>query len=86
MDQKRIYRKAPLEAHHEMIFENLGHILKQYREDNGITKEELNGQGFSRSLIDRIESGRVVTVHSLLRYLDFLQVEYRDLGVFMEIV
>lgn len=85
MDQKRIYRKAPLEAHHLMVCENLGHILKQYREDYGITKAELNQQGFSRSLVDRIEGGRVVTVHSLLRYLDFLQVRYEDLGVFMSV-
>ena len=80
MKEKRHYRKASLEAHHQIVIERLGTLLKIYREDYGITKEEIDNTGISRSLIDRIERGDVVTIQSLMRYMDYLQVDYSVMG------
>lgn len=81
MKRKRSYRKAPLEAHHQMVMERLGVYLKISREDFGLTKKEAESNGnISRALIDRIERGDITTVQSLLRYMDYLEVDYSVLG------
>lgn len=80
MSEKRTYRKAPLEAHHQIVMERIGIYLKMSREDYSITKNEVNQDGISRALIDRIERGDIVTIQSLMRYMDYLQVDYSVMG------
>ena len=76
---KRRYRKAPLEAHNEMRMKYIGQLLREYRNETQLSRadfaEEYEEYGISRSLIERIENGQVVTIHSLLRYMDCLHVD-----------
>lgn len=75
MDQKRKYNRHHIKEHNKMRMQYLGNLLEEYRYDTMLSRQGFSEQyDISRSLIERIETGKVVTVHSLLRYLDALQV------------
>lgn len=85
MQNKRTYRKAPVEAHNEMRMRYLGHLLREFRKDTQLSRVDFAEEyGISRSLIERIEDGKVVTVHSLFRYMDCLHVEPETVFVGVE--
>jgi transcriptional regulator with XRE-family HTH domain len=75
MDQKRRYKKAPLEAHNEERLSYLGLLLREYRYETMLSLEDFASEfGISRSLLERIENGSNITLHSLLRILDIFQI------------
>ncbi len=75
MDQKRKYYRAPVEEHNKMRMEYVGNLLREYRNETMLSRKEFAAEyGISRSLVERIENGKIVTVHSLMRYLDAIQV------------
>ena len=74
MSQKRKYRKALIQGHNQMRLEYIGGLLREYRFDSMLSREDFASEhGISRSLLERIETGKNVTVHSLLRVCDIFQ-------------
>ena len=80
MLQKRKYHRAIIQAHNQMRMENLGCLLKQYRYNTMLSREDFAIEyGISKCLVERIESGKNVTVHSLLRILDIYMVSPQEI-------
>ena len=58
MDRKKKYRKRPLEDHLSR-FENIASYLKESRRWTGLSREDFAQENnLSRSLLDRVESGK----------------------------
>ena len=75
MLQKRKYHRAIIQGHNQMRMENLGCLLKQYRYDTMLSREDFATEyNISKCLVERIESGKNVTIHSLLRFCDIFMI------------
>jgi transcriptional regulator with XRE-family HTH domain len=82
MPKKRIYRKAPVEAHNRGRMKYIGGLLKEYRNEQ--SRQSLSASyRISRILLQRIENGENITVNSLFRLCDIYQVSPEEvfLGV-----
>ena len=56
------------------FFRALGNRIRSYREDNGLTQEDMIFYGFSVRHWQKIEAGRPMTVFTLLRVSEAFQV------------
>ena len=83
MNQKRIYRKAQIEGHNQMRMQQIGYLLREYRYETMLSRADFEKLGMSRSVIERIETGKIVTTNSLFRYMDLLLVSPED--IFLEV-
>ena len=82
MPKKRKYNRAIILAHNLDRMEYLGSLLKQYRWDTMLSREDFAKEyGVSKCLVERIEGGKNITLHSLLRILDIYMVSPEE--VFM---
>jgi transcriptional regulator with XRE-family HTH domain len=56
------------------FFRALGNRIRSYREDNGLTQEDMIFYGFSVRHWQKIEAGRPMTVFTLLRVSEAFKV------------
>ena len=85
MAPKIKYRKTGIEGHNQDRMEYVGNLLKQYRNDTMLSREDFAAEyGISRSLVERIETGKNVTINSLLRLCDIFMISPEDLFLWVE--
>ena len=71
METKRKYHRAIIEAHNQMRMEQVGQLLREYRNDNRMSREEFAKEHqISKSLLERAELGKNITMHSFYRICD----------------
>jgi len=71
METKRKYRKAILEAHNQLRMEQIGQLLREYRNDTRMSREEFAKEHqISKNVLERAETGKNITMHSFYRICD----------------
>jgi len=70
-------RKLP--AHYARFFRALGHKIRSYRAERGLTQEDMISYGFSVRHWQMIEAGRPMTVFTLLRVCEAFDVPMHEL-------
>lgn len=82
MKSKRRYNKAKLEAHNQQRLEYLGMLLKEYRNETLLSRVDFAHEyGISRSLLERVELGKNVTLHSVLRICDLFMISPSEIFI-----
>lgn len=59
--------RRELPDHYARFFRALGHRIRSYRTERGLSQEDMYSYGFSIRHWQMIESGRPITVFTLLR-------------------
>ena len=68
-----------LPAHYARFFRALGHRIRSYRTERGLSQEDMISFGFSVRHWQMIEAGRPITVFTLLRVCDAFEVRLEQL-------
>jgi len=71
METKRKYHRVIIEAHNQMRMELVGQLLREYRNDTRMSREEFAKEHhISKSVLERAETGKNITMHSFYRICD----------------
>ena len=68
-----------LPAHYARFFRALGHRIRSYRTERGLSQEDMISFGFSVRHWQMIEAGRPITVFTLLRVCEAFEVRLEQL-------
>lgn len=80
MPEKRKYNRAPYDGLSQMRMEYIGGLLRQYRYDTMLSREDFAKEyGISRSVVERIETGQNVNILSLFRMCNFFGISPSEL-------
>ena len=79
MKMKKKYYRTPIEAHNKERMQKIGDFIKEYRRDMFTRKGLAEEQGVAKSVIERAENGQNITVHSVFRICDALQLTPKEL-------
>jgi transcriptional regulator with XRE-family HTH domain len=66
-------------AHYARFFRALGHRVRTYRTERGLTQEDMISQGFSLRHWQMIEAGRPITMFTVLRVCETFEVTPEEL-------
>jgi len=79
MESKRVQKRIRIDGLNQHRLEELGSLLKYYRQNQLLSRKELENQhGISKGIIERLENGKNVTLHSLLRVMDVFMLSPQD--------
>lgn len=80
METERIYTRHHIQGHNQMRMEYIGKLLRNLRYDTTLSLEHFSKKNkISRSLLERIETGQNITIHSLLRICDIFQISPEEI-------
>lgn len=76
------YTKAKIPTIYNKRLAFIGHLLKEYRWEEGLTRQEVHElSGIHYRTISNIERGENISLYTLFRYLDFLELDLADIVV-----
>ena len=80
MEVKRKYHRAPVDGLNQMRMQQIGCLLREYRFNTYLSRDDFAHEyGISRSLVERIENGKNITLNSLLRICDIFQLRPQEI-------
>jgi len=71
--------RRELPDHYARFFRALGHRIRSYRTERGLSQEDMYSYGFSIRHWQMIESGRPITVFTLLRVCEAFDLNLEQL-------
>ncbi|WP_066633120.1 helix-turn-helix domain-containing protein [Labilibacter marinus] len=78
--QKQKYHRVHFDGLAQMRMEAIGGVIRQYRYDTMLSREDFAKEyGISRSLVERIETGKNVNILSLFRICDIFMISPEEL-------
>jgi transcriptional regulator with XRE-family HTH domain len=76
------YNKQEIPTIYNKRLAFIGHLLKEYRWEENLTRQEVHElSGIHYRTVARIERGENVSLNTLFRYLDFLELDLADVVV-----
>ena len=79
MQSNKGHKRGSIDGLNQHRLETLGAFLKHYRQNQLLSRKELESQhGISKGILERLESGQNITLHSLLRIMDVFMLRPQD--------
>ena len=73
-------KRKPIEAHNQLRMQEVGSLIREYRRNTMLSRNEFYEEyGFSKSVLERIENGKNVELHSILRLCDIFYLSPSEL-------
>jgi len=83
MKVKKNYNRTPIAVHNKKRMRQIGDFIKEFRRDMYSREEFAEINNIPKSVIERAENGENITVHSVFRICDALQISPE--GLFFEV-
>ena len=73
-------KRHKIEGHNQMRLEELGGLIKEYRRNTMLSRKEFAEEfGISKGILERIEVGNNIELHSILRLCDIFYLSPHEL-------
>ena len=80
MSNKRKYHRAKIDSLDKNRLQNIGGLIREYRFSTLLSRQDFAKEnGISKSLIERVEKGKNITLHTLFRVCDGLNISLEDI-------
>ena len=71
--RKAEYKRTHIEGHNKMRLDELGGLIREYRRNTMLSRKDFAKEfDISKGILERIENGKNVEMHSILRICDIL--------------